>query len=207
MEVFSRLALGTSNWNEQRPYGHRGVTCPREEQEKIVAYCMSAGIHTIHTKKAYGVNLSWVPTAFDIWYSDEFPCCTIYDPADPVAYRAWSVLQVPYSPFDRRHEEHFENYKVHVKELHVRSCFVQSKVFASDEPVFVRFRKYAGELGIPVGTLCILFCLLNPHVDKVIIGVDSEQQLRDNLRFFHRIDGFGVDDPKVIDPRIFTKGA
>lgn len=236
MNVFDRIAIGTANWG-QVPYGHRGVTCPRDEQEEIISYCMSAGIHAIDTAVAYNVDLSWVPTCFDIvmkvrngddielagrshivmahgveawdWVNNEYrhdlgqvAGLSMYDIADwqnhePVA----TVVQIPYSTFDRRWESHLADIKSEEVDIHVRSCFVQGKVFTATEPVFVRFRKYAAELNLPVGTLCILFCLLNPNVDKVIIGVDSEQQLRENLRFFHRLDGFGVDDPNIIDPR------
>jgi aryl-alcohol dehydrogenase-like predicted oxidoreductase len=207
VSIFERIAIGVANWNEQKPYGHRGVTCPRAEQEKILAYCQSAGIDTIHTKKAYGVDLSWVSSAFRIVRSDEFPNYSLYDPSDWLEVPgSCNVLQFPYSPFDRRWEEVLaDDGWYETPEFHARSCFCQGKVFSSDEPVFVRFRKYAGEMGIPVGTLCILFCLLNPNVDKVIVGVDSEEQLREDLRFFHRMGSFGVEDPKIIDPRRWTQ--
>jgi len=205
MSVFSRIAIGCANWG--KPYGHRGVTCPRVEQEKIVAYAMSCGIDTIHTKEAYAVDLSWVPTSFAIIESDEEPNKSIYSPGDVKAVNVNydGVVQVPYSPFNRIHEEHMVGYKDHWPILHVRSIFVQGKVFTSEEPPFRRFRQYAGQLGIPVGTLCILFCLLNPNIDKVIVGVDSVRQLRDNLRLFHRLDSFGVTDPKLIDPRTWKE--
>jgi aryl-alcohol dehydrogenase-like predicted oxidoreductase len=245
MSVFDRLVLGVANWGPT-PYGHHGVTCPRSEQEKIIAYAMCCGIRTIDTAVAYNVDLSWVPTAFDIVMKvrgcDEVPKdgwsvlmahdsdaydkiqlppdndergVSWYDPQDKVKYtlsefahrhdwmeRRPGVVQIPYSPFDRRWED--EIVQTHEwAQIQVRSVFCQGKVFTSDESVFVRFRKYASELGLPVGTLCILFCLLNPNVDKVIIGVDSEQQLRENLRFFHRLDSFGVADAKIIDPRLW----
>jgi len=202
MSVFDRLAIGTANWGQV--YGHRGVTCPREEQEKIVFYLMSAGIDTIHTKEAYHVDLSWLPTYFDIVYGDQHG---FYDPSEvPHVHEPWPYMNVPYSPFDRRWETWLaQDGHQCAEQIHVRSVFCQGKVFTGAEPVFVRFRKYAGQLHLCVGTLCLLFCLLNPHVDKVIIGVDSEQQLRENLRFFHRLEGFGVDDPSVIDPRLWEK--
>jgi aryl-alcohol dehydrogenase-like predicted oxidoreductase len=234
MNVFDRLAIGCANWGPT-PYGHKGVQCPREEQEKIIGYAMSCGIHTLDTAVAYNVDLSWVPTCFEIvmkvrdgddvevagraavimshnseaveWARREYRHDldqrwgqSLYDPGEPIASTA-QVVQLPYSAFDRRWEEGLGTlHNLHL-EIHVRSIFVQGKVFTSDELVFVRFRQYAAKLNLPVGTLCILFCLLNPNVDKVIIGVDSEQQLRENLRFFHRLDGFGVDDPNIIDPR------
>lgn len=249
MSFFERLAIGTANWGE-KPYGHRGVTCPRSEQEKIIEYCMSAGIHTIDTAVAYGVDLSWLPRGFNVvtkvreqdpvvnapaidsvlahdlstWFSERHRghCdgVSLYDPEDWARGRLAKsdelhILQVPYSPFDHRWEHIFPQ-QTDYGEVHVRSCFVQGKVFHSQEPVFVRFRQFAHDLRIPVGALCILFCFLNPNVDKVILGVDSEEQLRDNLHglnsfgvddpsFFHRLDSFAVDDSSVIDPRNWDK--
>lgn len=169
---------------------------------------MSCGIGALHTKPEYGVDLSWVPTAFDVVTAELYSSTTRspYNLSDFQPHEDGDTLEwvnVPYSPFNREWEDWMEMAKNtrKTREIHVRSVFVQGRVFTSDDPVFVRFRKYAGELGIPVGTLCILFCLLNPNVDKVIVGIDSEQQLRDDLRFFHRLDSFGVDDPNIIDPR------
>lgn len=233
MSIFSRLAIGTANWRD-KPYGHRHTMCGREEQEKIIEYCLRVGIRWIDTATAYGVDLSWIPQGFTTFMKvtrsddlrvghgpgwiriahkafetkeDKRYMCSVdgvsfYDPEERTGcvHQAW--WNVPYSPFDRRWEDLIKWNHDSERGLNiVRSVFCQGKVFDSDEPPFVRFRKFAGEMGIPVGTLCILFCLMNPNVDVVIIGVDSCEQLRDDLRFFERLDGFGVDDPKIIDPR------
>lgn len=202
MRVFERLMIGTANFG-QAPYGHRGVVCPRSEQEDILSYCMSAGIDTLHTKDEYGVDLSWIPTYFRV-VNATHEGVSAYDPGDvpcrdPLHPYDW--INIPYSPFNRTWEAWMSQWYSCFDEIHVRSIFVQGKVFTSDEPVFVRFRKYARELGLPPGTLCMLFCLLNPAVDRVVIGVDSVAQLRENLRFFHRLDGFATEDAQLIDPR------
>lgn len=208
MRVFERLCIGTANWHRKKPYGHRGVVCPLEEQNKILAYCQSVGIDTIHTKKAYDVDLSpvLVNSYFRIVCEDALDTVkSFYDVAELVQCgkeKRWSIVQIPYSVFDRRWESTLWRIKEQwADEVWVRSCFLQGKVFSSDEPVFLRFRGYAEQVGIPIGTLCILFCLLNPHVDKVILGVDSAEQLREDLRFFHKLGSFLVDDLNVIDPR------
>jgi aryl-alcohol dehydrogenase-like predicted oxidoreductase len=207
MNVFDRLALGTANFGP-KPYGHRGVTCSRKEQENIAAYALSCGIDTIHTKNEYGADLSWLPTYFDIidgtGGNGQAPY-ELHEYTIRTDGTKWDWVNIPYSPFNKTWEPWLMSGHAASHEIHVRSIFCQGKVFTSNESVFARFRQYAAGLGIPVGTLCILFCLLNPNVDKVILGVDSEEQLRDNLRFFHRLDSFGVDDPKVIDPRLFEK--
>jgi len=40
----------------------------------------------------------------------------------------------------------------------------------------------AGELGMPVHHLALLWCLANPHVSTVILGASKLSQLKDNLK-------------------------
>ncbi|MDD4891609.1 MAG: hypothetical protein PHU85_16955 [Phycisphaerae bacterium] len=240
MSIFDRIAIGTANWGD-KPYGHRGVICPRSEQEKIITYCQSCGIHTIDTATAYGVDLSWLPPAFEIVmkirredpidridrhhrflahsaedrgaFYDLAECrgipqiegTSFYDPGEEMNLSWQYYWNVPYSPFDRRWEAALARHYAMQGFNYVRSVFCQGKVFTAEELVFVQFRDFAHRLRLPVGTLCILFCLLNPHVNKVILGVDSVEQLRDDLRFFHGLNSFAVEDPNIIDPRRWEK--
>jgi predicted aldo/keto reductase-like oxidoreductase len=41
----------------------------------------------------------------------------------------------------------------------------------------------------------------NPHVDKVIIGVDSLDQLKENLSFIEEWNALEEKDLDIIDPR------
>jgi len=42
---------------------------------------------------------------------------------------------------------------------------------------------------------------MNPNIDKVIIGADSYEQFKENLRFFQRMGNFQIDDLDIIDLR------
>jgi aryl-alcohol dehydrogenase-like predicted oxidoreductase len=111
---------------------------------------------------------------------------SIYEPRDlnKLPMHLIGVLQVPYSLFDRRFGPYFANWKAEGIEIHVRSVFLQGKILEKVKP-----------------HEAIAFCLMNPYVDKVIIGVDSLEQLKDDLRYFHRLNELKVTNEKIIDPR------
>lgn len=219
--IFDRLAIGTANWG--KPYGLSGKQVPREEQKDILDYCQSSGIDTIDTATAYDWDWSRVNSYFNLVIKinendsikriqeiiAQRPYClmahspkvfgqiqdftrhtpvkrgvSVYESSDFHHYfeRAVDVVQIPYSLFDKRAEPFLES-KFHI-ETHVRSVFLQGRILEKVKP-----------------HEAIAFCLMNPCVDKVIIGVDSLQQLKDNLRYFHRLNEMEIKDEQIIDPR------
>lgn len=105
------------------------------------------------------------------------------------------ILQLPYSLFDRRLEGRFPYLAEKGVEIHVRSIFLQGKILEKAQP-----------------RDCLDFVLMNKYVNKVIIGVDNCQQLRDNCRHLHRMDSLEVRDKeyigsckKILDPRKWTR--
>lgn len=209
MNVFSRIAIGTANWGE--PYGHRKVQCPRDEQGKIIDYCAEHGIDTIHTKDAYGADLSWLPPLFEI-IDGEQDGFSVYDLGVPIDLTRGPVrrefINVPYSIVDRRFEAVMEHGHIIVGgtirvPVHVRSIFCQGKVFTGGEPVFEAVRTTAHALNMTTAQFCLQFVLLNPHVDKIVVGVDSLQQLQEMLLPYEMMDRLRCDEPSLIDPRTF----
>jgi predicted aldo/keto reductase-like oxidoreductase len=73
----------------------------------------------------------------------------------------------------------------------------------------------ASKNNIPLELLCLCFVAQNPFIDKVLLGVDSLEQLRSNLRFSgymkkaRELDGqlrkFIVDDEKIILPSLWRE--
>jgi aryl-alcohol dehydrogenase-like predicted oxidoreductase len=94
-----------------------------------------------------------------------------------------SCIEMPYSIYDRRCEK-LPHMGACGELVWVRSIFLRGKLLKKFSP-----------------QECISFCLMNPRVDKVIIGVDSYEQLKDNLRPFHRMVSAEVHDLNIIDPR------
>ena len=79
------------------------------------------------------------------------------------------------------------------KEIHVRSCFLQGLFFKSTEDLEENLKdaaKYLDELNhiakmnnYSIGELALSYCISKPYIDKVIIGVDSKDQLQQNLKW------------------------
>ena len=85
---------------------------------------------------------------------------------------------------DRRCESDMLWLKENGVEVHVRSVFLRGKCLEKATP-----------------QECLQFVLSNPYVDRVVIGVDSLSQLKENLDFLHKWESMKCDDENIIDPR------
>ena len=132
----------------------------------------------------------------------------------------FDIVQVPYSIFDRRFEPYFASLKEKEVEIHVRSVFLQGLFFKKPErltPHFMSIKdkiktlhSIAKELDIPLSALCLGFVLLEEHVDKAVIGIDSIDHLKENVNALHhihkvkesysRLEKLGVTDENIILP-------
>lgn len=119
---------------------------------------------------------------------------------------AFDLVQVPYSIFDRRFSQHLKRFKERKIEVYVRSIFLQGLAFldAANLPEAVSgaraqigaLRKISVKEGVTTSALCLNFALLNPHIDRVVIGVDSIDHLKINLsdlRFFAKTKALADD--------------
>ena len=137
----------------------------------------------------------------------------------------FDILQVPFSLFDRRFSVYFKKLKAMGVEIHVRSVFLQGLAFLNPEdlPVnlrnakeyILRLRRIAFESKSSISSICLNFALLNPYVDKVIIGIDSLDQLKSNIediksikkveRILNMLDDLEIKDEEIILPYKWTK--
>lgn len=120
---------------------------------------------------------------------------SLYSPAELVFLLGkeinFDVVQIPYSVFDRRFEEYFDALKKKKIEIQARSIFLQGLFFmdSNDLPASLQgarsqlegLRQIAQDQKISIEALCLNFVLLNPSVDKILIGVDSLKQLKNNI--------------------------
>lgn len=175
--IFNRLAIGTANFGKE----YNGSKVSEDDQKRILDYCQCSGIDTIHASVAYGWDYSKVSSYFRIITKEE-GCLSVYDPSEvPTGLTEEDVLQLPYSIFDRRFERVIWEVEC---EVHVRSIFLRGKLLEHFNPPD-----------------CIMFALMNPNIDRVIIGIDSYEQLKDNLRIFHRMNLAEITDENILDPR------
>ncbi len=104
---------------------------------------------------------------------------------------SFDMVQVPYSVFDRRFEQRFKLLKERKVEIHVRSVFLQGLAFLKPDQLQDNLRHASGSLkllqeisqrhDLSISAICLNFCLLNPLIDKAVIGVDSLGHLKSNL--------------------------
>lgn len=132
----------------------------------------------------------------------------------------FDILEIPYNIFDQRFEEYFPVVKGLGVDIYARSVFLQGLFFMEIEKFtgnfqsakkdVQRLRQLSSENGIPMHFLCLCFALLNLSIDRVIIGVDSLEQLRQNLGFAEYMDRtksvynllkeFRIDNEELIIP-------
>ena len=101
------------------------------------------------------------------------------------------LIQIPYNLFDTRFESSFPLYKKAGIEIHTRSAFLQGLFYRQPEGLPAHFdlvkdkiiyiQQLAAKASMPLNKLLLLFCLQQTLIDRVIIGVDSGQQMQQNL--------------------------
>lgn len=109
---------------------------------------------------------------------------SVYRPGEELDIYAGSIVELPYSLYDRRFDPYLE--RIHdCNTVVARSIFLRGKII---------------EDGIPAEE-AIKFVLANPYIDKIIIGADSFDQLRRNLDFIFKWKNLEKHDEKLLDPR------
>ena len=108
------------------------------------------------------------------------------------------LVQVPYNVLDRRFEKVFERLVDYGTEIHVRSTFLQGLFFMNPERMHPRFDSVADRIqklqaialnsGIGVAALCMGQAAANPHISRIVIGVDSKDDLSANIKAISKSD-------------------
>ncbi len=104
---------------------------------------------------------------------------------------SFDLIQAPYSILDQRFENSFRELASKNIEVHVRSVFLQGLVFRDPEslpslfqPVVSKLRalgQMAKETGKSIQSLCLTFANACAGIDRIIIGVDSKENLESNI--------------------------
>jgi aryl-alcohol dehydrogenase-like predicted oxidoreductase len=106
---------------------------------------------------------------------------------------AIDLIQLPFNLLDNLSRRGFllEKAKQKGKIIHTRSAFLQGLFFkdpSSDNPIAIQLKKQleeirliAGAGNMPVASLALNYCLQQPLIDRVLIGVDSLEQLKANI--------------------------
>ena len=104
----------------------------------------------------------------------------------------FDIVQLPFSILDQRFTYLLNMLKKKNVDINVRSVFLQGLLFKNVDKLKDNFTKIKNKLlylqsiskktDIPISALCINFVVLNEQIDKVIVGVDSLQNLQDNIK-------------------------
>jgi len=130
------------------------------------------------------------------------------------------IIQIPHNLFDQRFLNYFPLLKETGIEIHVRSVFLQGLFFKNPQELkgnltrarekLLSLRALSKETNIPVEALSLNFAILNNFVDRVIIGIDTIANLRDNVKalqyqgkikeIYDRLVQLKEDDENIIVP-------
>ena len=104
---------------------------------------------------------------------------------------AIELVQVPYNALDARFKTLFPKLRYAGIEIHVRSLFLQGIFFmrpfslpAHFAPLasrIERLKEISRQLCVPISTVLLAIGVLDPAIDRVVIGVDSAAHLQQNL--------------------------
>lgn len=104
-----------------------------------------------------------------------------------------NVIQLPYNILDNDNIRGnlIEKAKNNHKEIHVRSVFLQGVFFLNINNLpsklgplrkyLLRIMEYCKDKNITIDKLALNYVLQNSNIDKVILGVDSKEQLQANI--------------------------
>lgn len=135
----------------------------------------------------------------------------------------FELVQIPFSVLDCRFMPYLRRLKMRGVEIHSRSSFLQGLVFRKPEtlpPFFApvltalrNIRKKAKEFGISITDLCLGFCLAQPDIDRVVIGVDGIENLQqdiasqlavDKIRpYLSELANLRLNIPEILNPSLW----
>ncbi len=202
--MLDRLVIGTANFGRD----YNGHYVDGKEQQLIMEYMKEVGIEWLDVATAYGTEnygiydfarilkvpdnrkakaqdivLSHDVKSYKYRIHDGVSIDKITQVSLDFAGKLPAYLEIPYSVLNRN-DGCLMMYPF-IK-LIARSIFCKGKAL-----------KYFSPQG------CIDFVLMNPRIDKVIIGVDSVDQLRENIKHLVRMEKFTHGEE--VDTRKFER--
>lgn len=148
---------------------------------------------------------------------------SVYTPAQIEAVSARfpvDLMQLPVNLFDQRlvQSGHLRELKKRGIEIHARSVFLQGLLLmipeeipeplAAARPLIVELRRETERAGISPQQAALGFVKSIAEIDRILIGVESGRQLRDNIAAFAAgaslpFDRFAVTDEHILNPSLW----
>jgi uncharacterized protein len=136
------------------------------------------------------------------------------------------LIQIPFNLLDNFsiRGKVLEQAKIRGKTIHTRSAFLQGLFFKDpydQHPVvqalqsqMLEIQRISQETGIHISTMALAYCMSQPFVDQVLIGVDSVSQLKLNFEAsnyqlpkntIQLIDQMSVKNIKLLNPALWEE--
>ena len=132
----------------------------------------------------------------------------------------FDIVQIPYSIFDQRFRNYLPLLKERDIEVYIRSVFLQGLFFKKPEELNGNFTAIKGKIktiiqiskkmNISIASISLKFALMNKYIDKIVVGVDSIENLKENLqiirgkridnKYYYLLKDIKVDDENIILP-------
>ena len=130
------------------------------------------------------------------------------------------LVQLPYSILDRKFEKQLSILKQLGTEVHVRSVFLQGLYFMNLNKLpeklqplrdsLVELKNLCIESNVSVGEVALNYVISNPNIDKLVIGIETAEQLRENINLvknwksnkvlFSKIEAIEIKDKSLLNP-------
>lgn len=130
------------------------------------------------------------------------------------------LVQLPYSILDRKFEKQLSILKQLGTEVHVRSVFLQGLYFMNPNKLpeklqplqdsLLELKNLCIENNVSVGEVALNYVISNPNIDKLVIGIETAEQLRENINLvknwksnkvlFSKIEAIKIKDKSLLNP-------
>lgn len=135
----------------------------------------------------------------------------------------FDLIQIAYSIFDRRFEKYFPVLVEKNVEIHIRSVFLQGLFFLDPKKLVPHFNKVKDKLeslhnlssksGLSISSLCLNFAVNNSFISKIVIGIDSPEDLLNNIKvlnenqevrkYLNVLDQYSISDLDILFPHFW----
>jgi len=137
------------------------------------------------------------------------------------------IIQSPFNVFDHSgiRGESFSKAKKAGRKIHVRSIFLQGLLLMDRNTIphhleslkskLLKLDQFASESNCNVRDLCINYVLNTPNIDGVIIGIDSMENLLENIYTISKsanlsidrdkIESINIEDTRYLNPSLWGK--
>jgi aryl-alcohol dehydrogenase-like predicted oxidoreductase len=202
-----------------------------EVEKEILEYCKELNVERLntlmfHSYDSYKKNETIISTLFNLKAIGliEKLGVSVYDNVQAnnvIKDKGIDLIQLPFNLLDNRflRSDILKYAKKEGKEVHSRSAFLQGLFFMDRNSSIKHFKSLKYQIGeldkisenfnIPIQKLALAYCINQPEIDKVLIGVDGLNQLKSNLdlidypnleQAFFEIDKIKIENENLLNP-------